>query len=83
LKTIVKKEEEMKIVLINEFHKTKTIALVKNNGTLSSKQVKRIERDLCGHSDCLCSKWNKVEDKYGNKLLTLGNYDGGCTIEIA
>ena len=54
----------MKITLKNDFHNTE-ITLIAKNGMLSTGQVKKSKKTLCGIAGCTC----------GDELGTRGNQD--------
>ena len=43
----------MRITFFNNFHNTK-VSVNSNDWTLSSRQVARIRKTLCGIADCMC-----------------------------
>ena len=48
------KRKETKMILKNDFHNTQATAFPRQ-GRLSKRQLRRLEKQLCGMSDCECS----------------------------
>ncbi len=46
----------MKITLTNDFHGTSVNVIPGPGGWLSSRQVRRVSRELCGSRDCYCGQ---------------------------
>lgn len=45
-----------KITLRNDFHNTEATFLLRADGTISGRTMKRILKALCGMDDCTCPK---------------------------
>jgi hypothetical protein len=60
----------MKIKLTNGFHNTEVV-LISRNGELSTRQIKRAKRVLCGLRGCRCSDDAGCR---GNQEVTLEYY---------
>lgn len=55
----------MKITITNTFHNSK-VTLNMQNSKLSTSQVKRAGKELCGISDCICgSMWSENHTDLG------------------
>ena len=62
-----------KVTFKNSFHNSETILIPKfiHNGEilLNRRQIKRMEKALCGNSDCKCKKVTSVSiDNWGGSI---------------
>lgn len=48
------RKEQMKLTLVNDFHRTSVNLVSKDERTLSPRQVKRARKALCGIDGCTC-----------------------------
>jgi len=61
----------MNLTLTNDFHNT-SITLRLNNAFLSTYQVKKARKALCGSAECLCSGVTGMRGKQPDETIILG-----------
>ena len=68
-----------KFIIRSNFHNTRINIVSEVDTALSESQVKRINRTLCGMSDCMCGGINNctVEDQDGTRYEMFLDTNGG------
>ena len=74
-----KKAIGQKFTIRSNFHNTRINIVSEVDTALSESQVKRIDRALCGISDCSCGGINNctVENRDGNRYEMVKDTNGG------
>lgn len=68
--------------LSNDFHDTRVTVRPANDGTMTSRQVRRARRELCGMSDCCCGGYLHERGYQPRGLEIVPRDDGGARILV-
>lgn len=69
-----------KIICKNSFHNSDCIVIARD-GKLSTRQMKKIKKNLCGIAGCLCGGFDTYADAAtGSKLMVEPDSNGGAMI---